>query len=180
VHVHDSMPSALLERSRRLANVELHAVALQHRRLRSTEPEDDAFVLRWWADLQFLIIALRRLRRAVRIVAGEDGIDTALPTALARFDAALPSLQTMRNISEHIDAYALDSPHRHNRTIDRRQLEAGSWDGSTFRWRTKPDGTAHELNIDKALDAARELYDALQEAEAPARNTDVHDGIRPA
>jgi hypothetical protein len=45
-------PGASLERARRLANVELHAIALQRRRLATEEPEDERFVMRWWADLQ--------------------------------------------------------------------------------------------------------------------------------
>jgi hypothetical protein len=44
-------------------------VALQRRRLRSTEPEDKDFILHWFADLQFLIVSLRRLRRSAAIAA---------------------------------------------------------------------------------------------------------------
>jgi hypothetical protein len=145
-----------------LANIELHAVALQHRRLRSKEAEDEHFVMRWWVDLQFLIVSLRRFRRAVTIAIG-DG-DNNLQAALGSFDAALPSLKTMRDIGEHLDAYAVDSPQRHDRTIDRRQLEVGDWDGRKFRWLKQSDGTSHELDIDTALMAARDLYSALRES----------------
>src|SRR4051812_9869536 len=115
-----SSPAASSERARRLANIGLHAIALQHRRLRSSEPEDDQFVMRWWADLQFLVIALRRFRRAVTIAIADR--DSDLKAALDSFDAALPSLETMRNIGEHLDAYAADDPKRHDKAIDRRQL----------------------------------------------------------
>lgn len=54
----------MLERARSLANEATFTVALQRRRVRSKEPEDDAFVVRWWADRQLFIVALRRLRRA--------------------------------------------------------------------------------------------------------------------
>ncbi len=54
----------ILERARSLCSEGCFAVALQHRRLRSKEPEDEVFILRWWTDLQFLIVSLRRLRRS--------------------------------------------------------------------------------------------------------------------
>jgi hypothetical protein len=40
----------------------------------------------------------------------------------------------MRNIGEHADEYAVDSPKRHVKTLGRKQLEVGSWDGQTFKW----------------------------------------------
>src|SRR5579859_2833960 len=52
--------AAILERAKSLSNEACFTVSLQHRRLRTTEPEDQVFVFRWWADLQFLIVALRR------------------------------------------------------------------------------------------------------------------------
>jgi hypothetical protein len=148
-----------------LANIELHAIALQHRRLHSSEAEDDQFVMRWWVDLQFLVVALRRFRRAVTIAITDR--DSDLKAALGSFDAALPSLETMRNIGEHLDAYAIDDPKRHDEAIDRRQLEVGDWDGRKFRWLKQSDGTAHELDIDIALAAARDLYAALCETALP-------------
>jgi hypothetical protein len=45
----------------------MFTVALQRRRTRSNEPEDEGFVMRWWADLHFFIVALRRLRRAAEL-----------------------------------------------------------------------------------------------------------------
>jgi hypothetical protein len=58
----------------------MFTVALQRRRIRSKEPEDDVFVMRWWADLQFYIVALRRLRRAAelasRVPSAKDTFDT--------------------------------------------------------------------------------------------------------
>jgi hypothetical protein len=48
---------------------------------------------------------------------------------------------------------------------DRRQLEVGDWDGRKFRWLKQVDGTSHELDIDTALTAARDLYAALRGAD---------------
>lgn len=145
-----------------MANDAIHGVALQCRRLGSTEPEDDTFVMRWWTDLQFMIVALRRLRRAAELAARSTSAAHDVRAALTAFDAALPSLKTMRNVGEHIDSYALDSPRRHGKSIDRRQLEVGEWDGTTFRWLRQRDGRYHELNTSVALAAAERLYDAVR------------------
>jgi hypothetical protein len=153
--------NATLERCCRLVNVELHAVVLQRRRLRSSEPEDEDFIMRWWTDLGFLIVALLRLRRAAGIVLGTTYASDELRSALATFDAAIPSLRLMRNIAEHADDYALDSPKRHVKTIDRRQLEVGQWDGTTFYWLQETDGTPHQLNVDLALAAAEDVFRVL-------------------
>ena len=59
--------AAIMERARSLANEAMFTLALQRRRIRSNGPEDDIFVMRWWADLQFLIVALRRLRRTAEL-----------------------------------------------------------------------------------------------------------------
>jgi hypothetical protein len=154
-------PGASLERARRLANVELHAIALQRRRLATKEPEDECFVMRWWTDLQFLIVALRRFRRSVEVAAHIPAIADDVRAAAAAFDRAVPSLALMRNIGEHIDEYAIDHPKRHVESVDRRQLEVGWWDGTTFSWLQRPDGVTCELNVDTALRAAEQLFEAL-------------------
>jgi len=148
--------AATLERCCRLVNIELHAVALQHRRLCSVEPEDKQFVMQWWTDLGFLMVALLRLRRAAGVLLETTYTSDETRSALAAFDAATPSLRLMRNVGEHADIYAIDSPNRHVKTIDRRQLEVGEWDGTTFRW------LREQLNIDIALAAAEELYGVLR------------------
>jgi hypothetical protein len=81
----------------------MHTVALQVRRLATEEPEDETFVLRWWADLQFLIVALRRLRRAAGLAASADDEGGRLRAAIERFDRRLPALAVMRNVGEHLD-----------------------------------------------------------------------------
>jgi hypothetical protein len=51
------------------ANIANWSVHLQYRRLESSDPEDAAFVLRRWADFDFMIVALIRLRRAAQLAA---------------------------------------------------------------------------------------------------------------
>lgn len=143
-----------------LANEAMFTVALQIRRLRSEEPEDTDFVMRWWTDLQFLIVALRRLRRTAELAARTDP-SNSLREAMADFDAQLPGLRVMRNVGEHIDAYAVDTPGRHHREVDRRQLQVGGWDGRIYRWLLDKDGEWLELDVEKAKTAAEQLFEAV-------------------
>lgn len=145
----------IIERAIRLVNIELHAVALQRRRLASSEPEDDTFDLRWWTDLQFFIVALYRLRRYAGVASGISSDKSCVETALATFDAAVPELRVMRNIGEHTDEYALDSENRRVKSVDSKQLEVGSWNGQTYDW------LGRSLDVDKALDAGECLFRAL-------------------
>jgi hypothetical protein len=151
------MPSdtVILERAISLVNEAMFTVELQRRRVRSTEPEDERFIFRRWADLQFLVVALRRLRRVAPIAAKGQSAAPTILSAVKAFEASLPGLATMRNVGEHIDDYALDNPKRHHKQIDSRMLQAGSWDGSTYSWL---DGC---INVDAAYDAAMDLHRAV-------------------
>ena len=62
---------------------------VQRRRLKTKEPEDDQFLFRIWADLQFLIVSLTRLRRSVGLAMKIPSIKTVIHEALADFDKAL-------------------------------------------------------------------------------------------
>ena len=125
-----------------------------HRRLTTVEPEDHVFVFRRWADLQFLIVMLRRLRRAAMLVARLDSSAHRINVAVEEFDRALQDLAKMRNVGEHIDDYTLDAPKRRHANVEHRQLQAGSWDGRVYKW-------IGELNIDTALAAAQKLNAAI-------------------
>ena len=150
--------SSQLERTISLASEACYMVALQRLRLRSAAPEDEKFLFRWWADLQFLIVALRRLRLSAQLAAGVPLAKESLKQAISHFDAALPGLNEMRNVGEHIVEYSVDSPKRHHAHICRQQLQNGGWDGTVFSW------LGHELNIDSALNAAESLFSSIKAA----------------
>lgn len=149
---------AILERSLSLANEAIYTVSLQRRRVRSLEPEDEPFVLRWWADLQFLVTALRRLRQIVTLASCVPQVSGGLLRGLEEFDNALPGLSTMRNVGEHLDVYAIDDRNRRHKQVDRHMVQTGTWDGTTYEW------LKESLNVDKAYDAATKLYLALRTA----------------
>lgn len=90
--------AATAERAPSLADEAVHMVALQRRRLQSDEPEDETFIFRRWADFQFLIISLRRLRLAALLAARPETNRAVIEKAISEFDEALPDLQTMRNV----------------------------------------------------------------------------------
>ena len=156
----DDRPSAAIsERVLSLVNIAMYTVDLQCRRLRSDEPEDEKFLFRRWTDFEFLIVALRRMRRAADL--GLRGIpETAAPIkeAIAAFDAALPGLATMRNVSEHIDDYILETDRRRHKDVRRGQLAVGSVGPFTFEWLDR------QLNTDDAQKTAAKLYLAVRGA----------------
>jgi hypothetical protein len=147
-----SVPShaATYERAGRLANLAMWTIALQRRRLRSDEPEDTEFVLRRWADFQFLIAALYKLRRSALLAASVPVIETDIRSALHEFDEALPMLKSMRDIDEHFEDYALEKGKR--KGLSRKTLEVGAFDDTTFEW------LGYELNVDAALNASQRLF----------------------
>lgn len=166
-----SKPSteATYERARRLANVAIWSVDLQCRRLRTTEPEDATFVLRRWADFDFLVVSLTRLRRAAELAARVPELHPLLPDAIEQFDRALPDLKTMRDVAEHIDDYAVDQGHKPS--IARQSLEVSTLadDGPTLQWL----GTT--LHAGDALRASHDLFEAIQEGSrvfGPPRDED--------
>lgn len=151
----------MLERALSLANEAMFTVALQVRRLSSSEPEDQVFVFRWWADLQFLVVALRRLQRSVGIALLVPAAAAEVAEALAEFEVALPGLRVMRNVGEHVDAYAVDSPSRHHRFVDRRMLQVGEWDGRTYTWLRDEAAQPIRLDVQEARAAAEALAGKL-------------------
>lgn len=148
---------ATYERARRLANVANWSVHLQCRRLESSEPEDAAFVLRRWADFDFLIVALMRLRRAAQLAADLSELKTAPAPAIAEFDNSLPGLKDMRNVAEHIDEYAVDQGRK--KTILRQSLEVSTMDadGPTLHW------LETRLNARAAVRASETLFAAISD-----------------
>jgi hypothetical protein len=148
--------AVILERAFSLMNEAMFIVELQRRRVRSTEPEDEKFIFRRWADLQFLVVALRRLRRAAQLALNVPSVAQQTSSALKRFDDSLPGLAIMRNVGEHIDDYAMDNPKRRDRRVNRRLLQVGIWDGTTYKWLDM------SLNVDDAHQAATKLYSAIQ------------------
>jgi hypothetical protein len=147
-------PEATIERAFSMANETMFTIAMQCRRLRSAEPDDQQFPLRWWADLQFLIIALRRLKLAAHVARKARSV--CIDADIRVFESALPGLKTMRDTGEHVDEYAVDSSKRKNKAISRRRLHVGSWDGTTFTW------LGGELNVESGRLAAEQLFAAIR------------------
>lgn len=145
--------AVLLERTFSLANDAMWAIGLQMRRIRPPEPEDAPFVFRGWVDVQFLIVALRRLRQISNILSSRI---PEVHEAQRVFDRRLPQLLTYRNVGEHIDDYVLGKGR--NKLVLGEQLQVGKWDGRTFEWLDS------SLDVDLAHDAAMELFAVIGKA----------------
>jgi hypothetical protein len=149
--------AAIYERARRLANVAIWSVELQRRRLSAAEPGDADFVLRKWADFDFLIVALTRLRRAARLAAQVPELESFLRAAIEEFDSTLPGLKRFRNVAEHVDDYAIDRGRE--QSVCRQSLEVSSFDaeGPTLHW------LGLSLNARQALEASEHLFAAIKD-----------------
>ncbi|MGH8612143.1 MAG: hypothetical protein ACREYF_08905 [Gammaproteobacteria bacterium] len=149
-------PAATYERARRLANVALWTVDLQCRRLRNADEIDETFLFRLWADFDFLVIALTRLRRAVSLAGKAPILAPPVAQALAAFDAALPQLKKLRDTAEHIDDYAVDRGRV--KSVKRQDLEVSSltMEGPTLEW------LGFRLNTEEALNASQALFESLK------------------
>ena len=141
-----------LEMARGLALDAVLSVDLQKRRVYDETP-DPFYAGRWWADVQFLIIALRRLRLAAEFGAKAD---SSIKRAVKDFRKNIPDLDRFRNVGEHMDHYA--AGFGKDQTVDRRQVLEGSLDVPVYRWLDR------ELNIDHARDEAEKLWIAVSDA----------------
>jgi hypothetical protein len=146
--------SVTYERARRFANIACWVVALQCRRISSDEPEDSSFLLRRWADFDFLVVALTRLRRAAALAAKVPEIKTAIEAAIKSFDEALPDLKDMRNVAEHFDDYAVDEGRK--TAIRRQSLEVVVFGKQKIEW------LDFSLQVDDALQASSALFEAIK------------------
>jgi len=147
---------AIMERTISLAREYLHAVILQNKRLQTKASEDNGFVFKWWIDLQFLILALYRFRNMVGIAKKIPAIETEINSAIEKFDKNIPELKTFRDIGEHMADYAIDNQSRHEKSINRKHLQVGTFNGNVYEWLDR------QLNIVDAERAAKELYQTLQ------------------
>jgi len=116
------------------------------------------YVLRTWADFDFLIVALTRFRRAVRLASEVPQLQASLDAALAHFDRVLPDLKKMRDVAEHVDDYALDEGRQ--KAVRRQSLEASTMEteGPTLYW------LESKLNAREACKASQALFGAVKEA----------------
>ena len=146
-------PEAKYERARRFSNLAMRTIALQCRRLKSAEPEDDDWIFQREADFQFLIVALTRLLRAADLASKVESIKPHIKESIDEFDEALPGLREMRNTAEHIDEYAIDGGH--NKNISRKKLEVVKITDTEFEW------LGYRLDTMAALRASEVLFERI-------------------
>lgn len=147
----------ILEDARTLANEAVWAIALQRRRLRTSESEDNEFLFRVFYDWQYAIVMLRRLRTCAMLASRVPRVAATVEHAIDDFDRALPHLREMRNVGEHIDDYKA-SDGRRGHPVSSGQVQVGQFGERTLTWLNG------ELDIDLALAAAKSLYSAICDA----------------
>lgn len=147
-------PETILDRALTFALEGLQAADVQLQRARQDGSLGPGGAFVWWIDLQFFIVALRRLRRAAELALRVPDQRPAIERAIKAFDDALPDLPLLRNVGEHIDEYAVGEGF--DSSVRWQQLQVGGWDGDTFEWL----GT--KLHADEAMEAARKLVSEIE------------------
>lgn len=167
----DLTDAALIERAWSMANDWAWAVALQCDRLSSPRKADAPFssfgnsfseadIME--ADVHFLAIALRRLRRCAELLRHVPSIWPSVQTAIEDFDRALPQLNAFRNAFEHLEDYAIDEPGRHHKEVSRRDLQVWTATSQGLEWK----GGTFDAGICRP--AAERLLGAMKAAIRPA------------
>jgi len=98
----EAHPGALLEPTP--AGHHMWTVYLQYQRLSRMEPEDEQLPMRWWADLEFFLVALGRLERSAANALSVPAVRSQMEPALKVFRKGLPAIRMLRDVGEHIDA----------------------------------------------------------------------------
>ncbi len=152
--------TAILDRSRSLANHTANVVRLQAERVRS-KPEDP-----WQTiyDYELLIGALSRFRNALRIAEYVPEVAGEVIQIVAAFDGSLPGLRKMRNVLEHTDQYAVDAQHfgksrQGNKEVFRQQLQSSNVGEDEYHW------LGETLSVQGALVAVSSAYAAIKEVQ---------------
>ena len=132
---------ALLGQALRQAREARWTVELQCRRLKEGAGGEPQRGLRLWADLQMLLIALRRLRRSAELAALAPAATDEIVAAIAAFDRPLPDLWRLGNIEAPFERAPVSV--------------ADDWTGPVIEW------TGGALNVDDALRCSEALVEAM-------------------
>ena len=143
-----------------VANNFVFSVAMQISRIREKRADVEPFVMRRFVDLEFLVVALTRLRRAANVINLFPYTETKLSQAMEKYDKRLSGLKQLRNITEHYDDYLLKKCR--NKKIDLKAIRSGymtkciSYD--SVEWMD------FRLDLDECLAAAEELEISMKAA----------------
>jgi hypothetical protein len=137
----------ILRRSLGLAYEALQAAEIQLERAREPASDRPGGAFQWWIDLQFFVVALRRLRRAADLMSNVQKYRPQIEQALDRLDAQSPYIELFRNVGEHIDAYTLGEGW--DDTVEPPSLAVGEWDKTTYGW------LGLDLNTETSIEAAK-------------------------
>lgn len=147
-------PEFLYERVRHLTNLAIWSIDLQKNRIANSEPEDERFQFRRWADYHFLIVALSRLRQTVEQLQTVEIFRKEVEISLARFDIHFPWLRDLRNVVAHFDEYPIGKGN--NKSIRRESTEVAMVSTEKLQW------LDFEIQPEIAVREASTLFDSVK------------------
>jgi hypothetical protein len=115
-------------------------------------------------NARFLVDALWTLRLAASVAQAVPGARGQVKRAVKAFGQALPGLQRIRNVHQHMDNYKTDHPtmrrqrlRANGKVIGRRLLEVDAWSNEGFSW------LGEVVRFEEALAAAWDLVRVLRQ-----------------
>ena len=149
---------AVYEDARILANIYVHAVAMQISRVRQEVSGSDRFVMRQFVDFEFLLVTLVRLKRAACAIKKEVPVAReAMQQAIKEYDKRLPALKDLRDITEHYDDYLLKQGRISN--VDRSKLLTKIMSPESIDW------MGYSMNLNESMAAAEALFQEIKAVE---------------
>ena len=149
---------AYYEDTRTMANNYVYAVERQISRIRELPSADESFVMRQFVDVEFLLVALTRLRRAVCALQKIPAAAEKAKLAIAQFDQRVPHVKDLRDITEHYDDYLARNGRNRRMSADRvrRGLLTKEMTQEQTQW------MGYTIYFDECMEAALELFENIK------------------
>jgi len=162
----------LSEEARHFANLYVWAVDTQIKRIKRgmVDPTSLNFALQMVMDFEFLLSALRKLRRSAELMSRIPTVEKDINKAIRNFDEKLPDLQNLRNASEHFDEH-LEGRDRGKNLVDSyvAHFSTLKYHENSVEWLQR------KLDLDIALTEAHFLFDSVRQA---TRKVAAESGIK--
>ena len=157
---------AVYKDARILANIYVHAVAMQISRVRQEVSDSDLFIMRQFVDLEFLLVTLVRLKRAACAIREVPVAREAMQQVIKEYDRRLPALKNLRDITEHYDDYLLEQGRISK--ADRSGLLARTIRSGLLTKIMSPesiDWMGYSMNLNEIMAAAEALFQEIKAIE---------------
>jgi hypothetical protein len=148
-------------RGHAISNAQRWLVSAEEQLRRGEQAGDETLrdVMLASADLELCLVSLVRFRRAAVLLVEHLGAEQVRPL-LEEFDESTPDLVKLRNVGDHWDDYSRGAG----------RVEPTEQRGKSYEWGkggVSIETSGRRVNLTRALDAARILYEGILKAYPP-------------